>query len=183
MFRGGLCIFITNGILKKTKYWRGVTYQVGEMTHWSKLWLALYLRMFLSVCSIRYTVLFNKSLIRFAGIIILIVFGNKLTLAVLFDPADSSPAGGVPGASALPATGNPLAGICAFVFDILKELAWILPLALCLISCKDTKISDAGDLCISVRKSCAGSSSVPLLPLGLGVQLIEDSQDEMGNQD
>lgn len=73
--------------------------------------------------------------------------------------------------------------ISEFVFDTLKELAWILPVTLCWINCEETKISDAGDVCISLRKSCAGSSAVPLLPLGLCVQLIEDSQDEMGNQD
>lgn len=48
--------------------------------------------MFLSVCFIRYTVLFNRNLICFAVIIILIVSGNKLTLAV-FESSCSSPAG------------------------------------------------------------------------------------------
>lgn len=86
----------------------------------------------------------------------------------------------MPGASA---TGLHLHRICEFALDTLSELAWILLLTLHLINCKETKISDAEDLCISVRKNCAGSSAVPLLPLGLCVQLIEDCQDEMGNRD
>lgn len=150
------------------------------------MWIALYLKMCLSVCSIRFTALINRSLLPFAVIIISIVSGNKLNLAALFGTGEKA------GESSwlLPSRercqvllAQDIHWICEFVFDTLRELAWILPLTLHLINCKETKISDAEDLCISVRKSCAGSSAVPLLPLGLCVQLIEDSQDEMGNQD
>lgn len=152
---------------------------------------SLKFKMFLSVCSIRYTVLFNRNFSNFAVIIILIVSGNKLTLAVLFGTGEKAHESiwVLPSREScqelllcLP-QGIHLHQIGEFVFDTLSKLAWILPITLCSINCKETKISDAEDLCISVRKSCAGSSTVPLLPLGLCVQLIEDSQDEMGNQD
>lgn len=147
--------------------------------------------MFLSIYSIRCTALFKRNLIHFAVIIILIVSGSKLILAVLFgtgkrlmNPANSSPAGRDARwfLFCLPQDIH-LHRICEFVFDTLSELAWILPFTLCLINNKETQISEAEALCIPVRKSSAGSSAVSLLPLGLCVQLIEDSQDEMGNQD
>lgn len=122
--------------------------------------------MFLSVCFIRYTVLFNRNFSNFAVIIILIVSGNKLTLAVLFGTGEKAHESiwVLPSREScqelllcLPQDIH-LHQIGEFVFDTLSKLAWILPITLCSINCKETEISDAEDLCISVRKSCAGSS-------------------------
>lgn len=143
--------------------------------------MASYLKMFLSVYSIMYTALFNRNLINFAVIIILIVSGNKLMLAVLFGTGEKANESSwfLPSREKcqvllfdLPQDIH-LHWICEFAFDTLNGLAWILPLTLCLINSKETNISDAEALWITVRKSCAGSSAVSLLPLGLWVPLIE----------
>lgn len=108
---------------------------------------SLKFKMLLSVCSIRYTVLFNRNFIHFAVIIILVVSGNKLTLAALFGTGGNAHESSwlLPSREScqelllcLPQDIH-LHQICEFVFDIVNELAWILPITLCLINCKEQR--------------------------------------------